>query len=409
MKTSKQPKINVLYINPSVTSSRSAVLCLAILTLLIFLITLLLFPVLWKELQAPSSQEEAKTLIVPTPPSCEDILVPYDLTVEQMRTQLNAHGVKVVLWVYYGRRMFAEISEYWLSTNLRKNGGIIDTVMWFLNTNVKEDLAFLASRVLRHPEHYVPIPMQGGFRHRLWDELKPNVVYIKSDDDIVYIHPGAIEAIVYEKYMFNRFFLVSANVINHPILSYYHQQLDLIKGHSEISPKVWYPINNRSDKIWDREPFGQCSLASQHCATELHMSFIADAMKGEALNWNFGIVDLHLNDNYRRWSINFFAFMASDFGNEEIKEIMQSHDDEKTLSKEMPERIKRHAGSCGPGIVAHFGYAPQRGNGLLAKTKVLDSYRQLAGLPKEPELVDMKLADMLACVNQGKNSDCWRN
>lgn len=47
-----------------------------------------------------------------------------------------------------------------------------------------------------------------------YKSLKPNRFYVKLDDDIMYIKDEAIDDMLHEK-LRNRFWLVSANVINH--------------------------------------------------------------------------------------------------------------------------------------------------------------------------------------------------
>lgn len=44
--------------------------------------------------------------------------------------------------------------------------------------------------------------------------LESDRYYLKLDDDIVYVQPGAVDAMLHAK-MQNRFFIISANVINH--------------------------------------------------------------------------------------------------------------------------------------------------------------------------------------------------
>ena len=45
-------------------------------------------------------------------------------------------------------------------------------------------------------------------------QLESGRYYVKLDDDIVYIQQGAVEAMLHEK-LRNRFWIVSANIINH--------------------------------------------------------------------------------------------------------------------------------------------------------------------------------------------------
>ena len=53
---------------------------------------------------------------------------------------------------------------------------------------------------------------QGFAKH--YKQLASDRYYVKLDDDVMYIQPGAVEAMLHEK-LRNRFWIVSANVINH--------------------------------------------------------------------------------------------------------------------------------------------------------------------------------------------------
>lgn len=53
---------------------------------------------------------------------------------------------------------------------------------------------------------------QGFANH--YKQLASDRYYIKLDDDIMFIKDGAIEAMLHEK-LRNRFWIVSANIINH--------------------------------------------------------------------------------------------------------------------------------------------------------------------------------------------------
>lgn len=52
-----------------------------------------------------------------------------------------------------------------------------------------------------------------------YKQLEPDTYYIKLDDDIMFIRDGAMEAMLAEK-LRNRFLFVSANVINHSLLTH---------------------------------------------------------------------------------------------------------------------------------------------------------------------------------------------
>merc|ERR1719498_2263073 len=104
---------------------------------------------------------------------------------------------------------------------------------------------YLVMLARRNPQAYIiPWDMEGGGWDVIWrlaDE--PGAYYIKIDDDVTYIAPGAIAEMIREKRR-NRFLFVSANVVNHGILSAVHQELAQMQAHEPpreggIGPWEW--------------------------------------------------------------------------------------------------------------------------------------------------------------------------
>jgi hypothetical protein len=58
--------------------------------------------------------------------------------------------------------------------------------------------------------------------------MDKDTYYFKVDEDVVYIGEGAIEAMV-EEALRNRFLFLSANVINHALLSHVHSRLGALQ------------------------------------------------------------------------------------------------------------------------------------------------------------------------------------
>jgi hypothetical protein len=58
--------------------------------------------------------------------------------------------------------------------------------------------------------------------------LEKDTYYFKVDEDVVYIGEGAIKAMV-EEALRNRFLFLSANVINHALLSHVHSRLGALQ------------------------------------------------------------------------------------------------------------------------------------------------------------------------------------
>ena len=58
----------------------------------------------------------------------------------------------------------------------------------------------------------------------VYDNLPDEDIIFKIDDDIVFIAPNTFENMLKE-YLINNLIVLSANVINHPLLSYVHARM----------------------------------------------------------------------------------------------------------------------------------------------------------------------------------------
>eukprot|EP00439_Symbiodinium_sp_Y106_P030056 s5097_g3.t1 len=157
----------------------------------------------------------------------EDPLRPSCVTVEDPFEDLR--DVKIYALVYYGRRTYVDILNAYLERNLRENGGVLDGVIFAMVKYTMEDMNYLVMLHRRNPKSYIiPWHMQGGAWDVIWRLAdQPGAYYIKIDDDVVYIADGAIAEMIREKRR-GRFLFVSANVVNHGILSAVHQETSAI-------------------------------------------------------------------------------------------------------------------------------------------------------------------------------------
>ncbi|KAI1319589.1 hypothetical protein F5Y16DRAFT_390786 [Xylariaceae sp. FL0255] len=131
-------------------------------------------------------------------------------------------GVKVVAMVFYGRKRYVDILDCYLQQNLVSNGGYLDEVWFMDHTEDEDDKAWLEGLVLANP--YYLIKGRGHCDHNdkkygcMWEyATEDNTIYIKIDDDILYIHHDAIPQLVHTRLAVPHAFGVSAQLINSPI------------------------------------------------------------------------------------------------------------------------------------------------------------------------------------------------
>jgi hypothetical protein len=212
-----------------------------------------------------------------------------------------------------------------------------------------------------------------------WDICEPGTMYIKIDDDIVYIEDSTIPAIVRTKLEHPNALLVSANAMNQAGLSWIHQHLGVVKPYLPELKPIPYPdpkpkYDWRASLLpdWEgpedfevtvgdfRPPFpghrwlparhlnntdktpiatteyatGTTGVTSWTVGAQQHYSFLEHLEKGELWRYQFPMWDY----NYMRLSITFIAIWGDDIV--PVKKDMPS-DDEEYLTVTLPEELKR--------------------------------------------------------------------
>jgi len=94
---------------------------------------------------------------------------------------------KVIGLVFFGRRELVEVLDCYLKRNLKANGGMLDEVIFALNTDNKEDLAYLEDELLPSSPHYrkFKAPERKGWVGQWQAVDQRDAIYIKLDDDVV--------------------------------------------------------------------------------------------------------------------------------------------------------------------------------------------------------------------------------
>lgn len=293
---------------------------------------------------------------------------------------------RVVAIVVYGRRERVKILHRYLQRNLRANGGVIDEVSFVVLAATQLDLEFLSRLVAMHPEYNIP-PVNGRRLAKIYSVCTdPNAVYVKIDDDIVFMSDAAVPDIVRER-LRARCSFVSANVVNHAILSAIHQDIGAVRTyymdqrhwvrHDEALPMAGIDKKAQSDCVWKW----------WECGAWMHESLLSRLADGTACAYDFGWHDFHahgygVEDGERlrpfpftRWSINMMAFTAADVWHANQTELAE--DDEHELAVMVPWRTGTRACAVGRALVAHFSYSRQE-DGMLKHTDLLHRYSKLS-------------------------------
>ena len=274
----------------------------------------------------------------------------------------SSHKLKynVSALVFFGRRQYVEILNCYLERNLRAHSGILSEVIFVSKTQDQNDLIYLHKLVADHQgTYFIKNDTDLGWTfHAHYRDLDPNRYYVKIDDDVLYIHPDTIESMLETKLSQPDALFISANVVNHPVIGGLHLQLMALINTTQTLPKAvetGIPI---------------CDWQKSECAHLHHRSFLERIEENSLDAYMFPLWDNNAF-GYSRWSINFILFKG-----DEVREVGPG-DDEHQISIEIPRKHRKHSLVVGKALVVHFGYIPQRRDGL-KDDNFLPRYRQIA-------------------------------
>ncbi|KAI0157067.1 hypothetical protein GGR52DRAFT_582886 [Hypoxylon sp. FL1284] len=129
--------------------------------------------------------------------------------------------------VFYGRKRYVDILDCYLQQNLASNGGYFDEVWFMSHTKVADDVAWMEDLVSNTPEYKVVGKgvCEGKKYNCMWNyAVEDNTIYVKIDDDIVWIHPDAIPQLVHTRIALPHPYAISSNLVNSPVtgMEQYH-------------------------------------------------------------------------------------------------------------------------------------------------------------------------------------------
>jgi hypothetical protein len=226
--------------------------------------------------------------------------------------------------------------------------------LW-LNTFVPEDIEYCDSlaarhswiRVIRCPDIQ---PDAGTYNiHHFFKGCEPTNVYLRLDDDVVYLEPGFVNKMFAYRLSHPEYFLVYANIINNSMISHLHMRV----GHVRYRQKVQYRFE---DPVGWEDP---------HFAEVLHRAFLQDAERNATEKWKLPDWILWPHE---RVSINCISWI----GNPGLVGL----DEEHWLSEERPIQLGKYNIICGDAMCAHFAFHVQRDH--LDATDILERYRAIA-------------------------------
>ncbi|KAI9787045.1 MAG: hypothetical protein M1816_007716 [Peltula sp. TS41687] len=327
---------------------------------------------------------------------------------------------RVVAIVFYGRRDRVSILHCYLQKNLAINGGVLDEVQFIVKTEDTDDLKWLDKAIAKTPGYTKVTVSTGSVDYKAfdfsnaWESIQRDTLYIKIDDDVVFIHEDAIPHLVETKLKYPKYLAVSANVVNSPLISYIHYHLGASRPFlPELTPPsqkapggrgawktselpMWDGPENFTMTLDTEPPFkGHRWLPLGEGRNTDDMPIALVEYNSFGTGWNKWAIaaqehysflmnleeDPHLDVyRYRIWetiydrlSINFLAIM----GNDILDNGPVPAGDEEYFTQVLPKKLGRHIAIDGNAVVAHYSFGPQISHepAGLGWTDILDRYR----------------------------------
>jgi hypothetical protein len=283
-------------------------------------------------------------------------------------------GYKIIAFTPAGRKRYMDI----LAAYMRRehDAGHIDEWIVFNNAYQVEDSTYadqLAANfpwvtvlregaltghdtaggkfVWRRPDHIADF-----FKHAPMKQTG-KVIYVRLDDDIVYIDPECIPRLVKYRIANPNPFLVFPVIINNVRTSYHMQEQGVVASD-------WGIRNEMCDEIAWKHP---------DYIFQLHMKAL-EAIENDNLVDTFRLNSEQYTDpEYEAGhiSINSFAIFGDDMAKCNV-----AADEEGYLSQWRPREFRRQNARCGDAMLIHFAYHTQ--TEYMDKTGVLNDYAKLA-------------------------------
>jgi hypothetical protein len=282
------------------------------------------------------------------------------------------NGHRVIAWTPYGRLQTYSLLIQYLRRDVER--GLIDEVWAFMNTDPagqEDDIAYAHQLAEQYPDwfrlkyrpegierHPGPKQRNTGYAYRHMTD--PDAVYLRFDDDIVWIDEAAVENLVTKRLEMPHATAVFGTTWNNAIVSYFAQAQGLI-------PLEWGECG-----MYCMDPVGWANGAFAVRIHELLLGHI------EA-----GTVDqLYLYQDFpippgTQFSVSCFASQGSMYvGLPHGPGVLVPDEEEHWHTVHQPQTTGQPNILIGNALVSHFTFMPQRPHVLA--TDILDRYRALA-------------------------------
>lgn len=347
---------------------------------------------------------------------------------------IKPQDVKVIGLIFFGRKDRVQILKCYLERNLAANGGWLDEVHWVKNTDRPEDVKYLEEIVASNPAYKQVLIKETGFigYGLAWSTLQEGALYVKIDDDVVFMADDAIARMISTKLQHPEYLVVSANMINSPLMGWVHYHMGAIQPYlpevvnpEDVPPELapdrskrppppkrvpWrhtqHPFWQGSDdyffsfqeeppsrthrwlrlktdqgnmvKQLKRTPISDAeyktwgnSVESWAIAAQQHYSFLENLYEDKLELYQFSPKGLPWVTDYDRLSINMIVINSTEI----LQNLPMDTVDEQWLTVSLPKTIGKSVAVDTHALAVHFSFG---GQGDVATTDLLGRYLDYA-------------------------------
>ena len=251
---------------------------------------------------------------------------------------------------------------------LLQNRHVLDEHVFWINTEIKEDIDFIKKTCAEYPNFFkyqeskVPINGNHSIAHFFENCPDKNTMYIRFDDDICFIEKNAISNLVKFRKENQEYFLVFGNIINNAICNFINQK------NGALPPEIGkLTYNCMCPEGWEN---GQVAI-------NIHKHFISDVEKNRVDKYKF---DKWVLNDYERVSINFISWFGRDLKllKAKVGLVVNNYviEEEPWLTEFFPRKFKIKNCICGDAIVSHLAFYTQRKE-IETQTTLLSDFEKL--------------------------------
>lgn len=259
---------------------------------------------------------------------------------------------KVKVIIPAGRQRYLEIMKKFLYRKIED--GLLDEISLWLNTINPEDIKYIESMAKENPKvtiYKIDEPIKPTWEsynalqtHKFMKFAHDDdTIYIRLDDDIVWVEDGALEKICQARIDHPDAFAIYPNVINSTMCTSWHQEIGALSEEHGIVKK------EREDDL-DWAYLDAFNYTDSGLVQHIHDTFKKRYNEGSLSAYYLPSKSF---DDYKHFSICSLAWWGKDH-------IECGPLEESQLSHELPRAFRRPIWFCGDALMVHFSYHTQR-------------------------------------------------